>query len=110
MRDYIGLGKWQKNNTPVLQLDNLCCTAANAVLCFVLKSTVPVDLSLLNVCSLHSWSFCWEGVVERCACENRAQSPDKTAIVCKKEEVKKKGVFPPCFTFSIHSTNRSALS
>ena len=76
MRDCIGLGKWQKNNTPVLQLNNLCCTAANAVLCFVLKSTVSVDLSLLNVCS---WSFCWEGVVERCACENRAQSPDKTA-------------------------------
>ena len=46
--------------------------------------------------------------MERCACENGAQSPDKTAVVCKKEEVKKKGMFPPFFTFSIHSTYRSA--
>ena len=44
------------------------------------------------------------------ACENRAQSPDKIAIVCRKEEVKKKSMFPPFFTFSIHSTNRSASS
>ena len=47
-------------------------------------------------------------VMERCACDNGAQSPDKTAVVCKKEEVKKKGMFLPFFKFSIHSTNRSA--
>ena len=48
--------------------------------------------------------------MEGCACENGAQSSDKTAIVCRKEEVKKKGMFLPFFTFSIQSTNRSAPS
>ena len=44
------------------------------------------------------------------ACENRAQSPDKTAIVCKKEEVEKKGMFPPFFTLDLrHRELRSVI-